>query len=251
MGGRILLVEENGDLCDLLVMLLEGQEHEVRATSSGEEGILLAARERFDLAIVDLEAKDISGIGVAHVVQDLAPMPVILTSLDASTWKPHALEAGASAWLPKPFGTEDLSALVRSLLKSKEPGVFPGDVETLDEGDLARIRSMSDEELDELPFGLIRVDRKTDRIVGFNSYEQEASGYLAQTVIGLRLADVAPCMKVKAFAQRIDEAVRDPGGDHVLRYVFPRRAAESVVSVRLFYDVPEDRLWVFISKRSE
>lgn len=249
MDGRVLLVEESFDLMDVIAVLLRQEGCEVRATSRGTDAIMYAAKEAFDLAIVDLEVREIGGLGVAHVVQDLAGVPVIVTSADPATWESRSLRLGAAAWLPKPFGLDDLFSLVRTMMAARVEDPLPGRVEDLSREDLEQIRSMSDAELDALPFGLIKVG-PGDVITSFNAYEAEASGYLAATVIGRRLSDVAPCMKVKAFLEGIQEVKEDPSRSRVLRFVFPRRRATSLVTVRLYYEEVEDQLWVFISSRS-
>lgn len=249
MADDVLVLEDDPELADLLQGVLEDAGYGVSVTPSGKDALLRFARNPFDLVVADLQVHDLSGLGVWHVIHDLAQAPVVAMSASRSPWQDQAFQAGATACLPKPFGADTLLSLTRSLLpQADHRDSFPADVRELPEEDLERIRSMSDEELDALPFGLIQVD-ENGIIRGYNAYEARAAGLAAESVIGLPFADVAPCTTVKEFASRIDEAAQDPGRSVVLRFRFPRRTATSIVSIRLFKDPESGLLWIFVSQR--
>lgn len=247
--SRVLLLEDDPDLAEAVEMLLEGDGYEVVITPDGAEALVLAAQQRFDVAIADLQVETLSGAAVWRVLGDLAPIPVIAMSASSTSWQEDAFRVGVSACLPKPFDADALVALVRSVvLGARSHPAGPGDVASLSDDDLQRLRAMSEEEKDRLPYGLIRVDDE-GIIVGFNDYEAEASGFARDDVIGRPFSEVAPCVKVKKLADALDAAIEKPLEPHVVRFRFPRRGAVALVTVRAFYDEAHGQLWVFVSQR--
>lgn len=248
-GSKALLLEDDPDLADAITHVLEAEGCEVEATPSGREAILLGAREHFDVVLADLQVEELSGRAAWQVLGDLAASPVVAMSASREPWEQDAFRAGVSACLPKPFDADGLASLVRALvLRGEVHDGIPGDVEELSDEDLARLRAMEEDELDRLPFGLMRVDDE-GRIIGFNAYEASASGLAPGAVLGRKLSDIAPCTKVKRFAETLGDVRGRPGHSRVLRFRFPRRRAEALVSVRAFYDEDTASLWLFISKR--
>lgn len=248
--SRVLVLEDDAELAEAMALLLESEGWLAVTTPSGTDAVLLAARERFNLAIVDLQVKSLSGQAVWQVLGDLTGVPVVAMSADAGPWQQDAFRAGVAACLPKPFDVDTLVSMITSVAKSTMThSAGPGDVEQLSEEDIDRLRAMSEEELDALPFGLIRLDRE-GVISGFNAYESDASGYARNDVIGRPFQEVAPCSKVKEFADGLELAVQHPGVPRVLRFRFPRRAAVALVSVRAFFDEGRGQLWLFVSQRS-
>jgi photoactive yellow protein len=249
--GHVLLLEDAPELAKALALFLAAEGHSVTVTESGVEALLLVARERFDVVVADLQVHDLSGRGVWHGVKDLSAVPVIAMSAGESDWQQDALAAGASACLTKPFDIDDLLAIVHSLLRAPEgPRAVPADVEELSEEDLRRVRALSEEQLDALPFGLVRIDAD-GIVVGFNAFEERRSGRDAPSVLGRAFQDVAPCTRVEEFVATIDTIRQDPRLSPVLRFVFPHRGTTAIVSVRMFHDTPSGQLWLFVSKRPQ
>jgi photoactive yellow protein len=251
MGVRILIVEDDESVGAVLQDLLELEGYEVTLTASGLRGALLAARELFDIILLDVDIYDLSGMAVQRIVRDLGDTAVIVMSAESGNWQREAFRAGATACLPKPFGLAALLSLIRFLLSGERPP--PGginDIRALSAEDLRRIQRMSPAELDALPFGLIRVDAR-GIVTAYNAYESEAMGYSPAVVLGMKFSDLAPCMAVKDFVSACEEGYRVGRLDRVLRFIFPHGPARSVVSVRLYYDDRTAQLWIFVSRRRE
>ena len=71
--------------------------------------------------------------------------------------------------------------------------------EVFDAPDIARLREMSERELDGMPFGVIKLDRD-GKILAFNTAESELSGFAPADVIGRNFfQDVAPCTRTRKF----------------------------------------------------
>lgn len=233
----------------MLGALLGEQGLEVTSTPSGLEGVLLAARERFDLAILDIDVHELSGLGVARAITDFCCLPLIVMSGREGSWRREALGAGASACLVKPFDPRTLGAVVAATLAVDAPAApWPGDVRSLSSEDLERLASLPPDALDALPFGAIRVDGE-GRIASFNAYEQRMAGRPPGSALGKRFSDIAPCTQVREFLGPVEVGRARGDLDRVLRFVFPRRGALCVVSVRLYLDPPSGQLWLFVSQR--
>jgi photoactive yellow protein len=248
VGAAILLVEENADVADALAELLADEGYRVRRVADGVEAAVAAAREKFDVAIVDLEVPHLGGIGVERAIGDLDGVAIVAVSAQSTPWKRAAFDAGASACLAKPFSFESMASVLRAIVRSSRPdgAGLHGDVRELDAEDLARVASMGRDELDALPFGIIRVD--PDGVVReFNAYEQEGSTFARDAVLGRRFADIAPCTLVQEFTDAVDRCRDGTERDRVLRFVFPHRDAHVAVTVRIFCD-DAGQLWIFVSR---
>lgn len=246
---RALVVEDDQDLRELLSEGLELEGYEVDATANGREAIVLAGQRPFDIIFLDLDLEELSGTAVLRVVRDLGYWPLVVLSGRSGDWQRELLDAGATACMPKPYVFRDLFDLSAQILRtgeSTESG-WPTEVQRLAPEDIDAVGRLSDEEIDRLPFGAICLDR-AGRITRFNSYEQAASRYRPEEILGRRFEEVAPCTRVKEFAGRVDAGLQGQPLDEVLRFVFPRFGSQCVVSVRLFRDEPRDQLWIFVSK---
>lgn len=247
MAKSILLVEDNPDLGPALDSLLQIEGYSTATTPSGAEALSLAARSPFDFILLDVRLEELSGPAVQRVLSDLSVSAhVIVMSGGLGPWEADAFRAGATACLRKPFGADALLELLRSLAEPP-PARWPKDVRQLTGEDLQAISRMSREGIDALPFGAIRLDRE-GRIDRFNTFESRAARLFAPSVLKLRFSEVAPCSTVKRFVEKVERGYQDRQLDEVLRFVFPRFGARAVVSIRLFYDAPRDRLWIFVSQ---
>jgi photoactive yellow protein len=117
-------------------------------------------------------------------------------------------------------------------------------MDTLQE--LESIDRMSPEELDELPFGAIRLDRN-GTILKYNMTESKLTGRDPKRVIGRNFfTDVAPCTNVQSFAGRFREGVAKGDMHVIFPYRFDFEMAPRDVTVTLFYSQQTDTAWVFV-----
>lgn len=112
--------------------------------------------------------------------------------------------------------------------------------------DLQSIESMSEAQLDELPFGAIHLD-KDGKVLSYNRTESQLTGRDPKRVIGRNFfTEVAPCTNVQSFAGRFREGVARKDLHAIFPYRFDFEMAPRDVSVTLFYSRQTDSAWVFV-----
>jgi len=121
---HILVVDDNPDNVDLLTQYLSGLGYEVISAYDGEEALLIVAREKIDLILLDVMMPKISGYDVCRKLKEtdrstFIPI-VIVTVRDDTQSKLEGFAAGADDYITKPFDIEELSARVKSLLRVKD-----------------------------------------------------------------------------------------------------------------------------------
>lgn len=120
---RILLVEDEANLRELVKARLEANGYEVATVADGFNAIVQARRLRPDLIILDLMIPNIDGYAVCRVLKstpELSSIPIIMftarTSLDDMR---RGKEMGADAYLTKPFRPEEMLDKIQELLGQK------------------------------------------------------------------------------------------------------------------------------------
>ena len=118
---RALVVEDDPHVRDVIVRALETGGYAVIAAGSGAEGDARAADGGFDLAVVDWNLPDLSGIEVVRRLREAKDdTPVLMvTARDAVDDRVTGLDSGADDYLVKPFHVEELLARVRSIVRRK------------------------------------------------------------------------------------------------------------------------------------
>ena len=137
-AGKLLLVEDDPALAELLEYRFANEGYDVRATSDGDEALLLAAEDVPDLVILDWMIEGTSGIEVCRRLRrdkSTAHVPIImLTAREAEDDRIRGLETGADDYLTKPFSPRELLARVAAVMRRIRP-VLAG--ESIEVGDLA------------------------------------------------------------------------------------------------------------------
>jgi DNA-binding response OmpR family regulator len=118
--ARLLLIDDDELLRELLAMRLEVEGHEVVAVDHGAAGIEALQRERFNLVVLDLMMPVMDGVRFMRVMNsELAPPPVIvLSAAGHRDLERDMLAAGAGAVLRKPVNMEQLVARIGALAGS-------------------------------------------------------------------------------------------------------------------------------------
>ena len=117
-GRKVLIVDDEPDLATTCARLLRRMGHVPLITLSGQEAVELIEREHPDLILTDLRLPAVDGLAVLrHAQRGARKIPVILfTAYTSEASRRQALEAGASAYLPKPFSAAALGAAVEQAL---------------------------------------------------------------------------------------------------------------------------------------
>jgi len=114
---KILVVDDNADIRELLEILLTSEGYAVTLASSGEQALQLLSPE-LDLVILDIMMPGISGIRVCEAIRKQSNVPVLfLTAKGQDEDISLGLRVGADDYLPKPFSHAQLTARVKSLLR--------------------------------------------------------------------------------------------------------------------------------------
>mgnify|MGYP001573071446 CR=1 FL=1 len=125
--ARILLVEDDQSLVELLTWNLEREDFEVEHTADGEEALLLARESPPDLVLLDWMIEGLSGIEVCRRLRripDTANVPIImLTARGEEEDRVRGLETGADDYVTKPFSPRELVARVQAVLRRVRPAL--------------------------------------------------------------------------------------------------------------------------------
>ena len=116
---RVLSVEDNPQVAEIIKLTLEESGIETVA-ATGEESLLLASSQEFDLILLDIRLPGISGIEVCKRLKQHAKTkdtPVVFVTGEGSVKARDAAECGAVDVLYKPFGGEELVTIVRRHLR--------------------------------------------------------------------------------------------------------------------------------------
>ena len=115
---KILLVEDDAEICSMLKTYLERENFEVAAACDGRQAVRMFSEERFDLVLLDLMIPKISGMDVLQKIRSQSVVPVIILSAKASeTDKTLGLGLGADDYITKPFSLAEVLARVRAALR--------------------------------------------------------------------------------------------------------------------------------------
>ena len=121
-GTRILIVEDDESIAELVELELEHRNFSVRCAYDGLSGLEEAERFRPEVVVLDIMLPRMDGVGVLNSLRKAGNrVPVImLTARDAILDKVHSLNRGADDYLTKPFDIEELTARIQALLRRVE-----------------------------------------------------------------------------------------------------------------------------------
>ena len=187
---RVLIVEDMPKMSALLQRAFREDGYAVDVQASGSEAVWMASECDFDAVILDLGLPDIDGFEVCRQLRERGRwMPILmLTAREAVHDLVRGLDSGADDYVTKPFGTEELLARLRSVLRrgeqdGAEPIVSVGDLEIDLAGRSVR-RDGSGVHLTPIEFDLLRVlATHRGKLVTHNQLLQEVwgPGYEAET----------------------------------------------------------------------
>lgn len=119
--SRVLVVEDEAHIRELIQLHLGLEGLEIEAVADGQEALVRASSQSFDLIILDLMLPGVDGISICRAVRREGPnqdVPILmLTARREESDKVLGLESGADDYLAKPFGIRELVARTRALLR--------------------------------------------------------------------------------------------------------------------------------------
>jgi DNA-binding response OmpR family regulator len=136
--SKILIVEDDLDVADMLNAYFRVQGYEVFTVNWGEDGVRAASTARPDLLILDIRLPDIDGYEVARRIRSdrkTSTIPIIfLTEKRDRADRLHGLELGADDYITKPFDVQELRLRVRNALRRASQDSLTNPVTGLPEG---------------------------------------------------------------------------------------------------------------------
>jgi two-component system response regulator MprA len=121
-GGRVLVVEDDADIADVLRRSLRNEGYEVRTSADGVEALDVAAGFFPDLVVLDLGLPRLDGVEVCRHLRREGDVPILMLTARAETEdRVTGLDSGADDYLVKPFERQELLARIRALLRRRPP----------------------------------------------------------------------------------------------------------------------------------
>ena len=123
MGKKILVVDDEKPIADILKFNLEKEGFEIVMAHDGDEAIEKANEEQPDMVLLDIMLPGKDGLEVCREIRKSSEMPIImLTAKDSEIDKVLGLELGADDYVTKPFSTRELLARVKANLRRHQQG---------------------------------------------------------------------------------------------------------------------------------
>ncbi len=120
--GRVLVVEDDASIADVLRRTLRQEGHEVRSASDGVEALEIAKDFSPDLVVLDLGLPKLDGVEVLKRLRASSDVPIlILTARTETDDRVEGLDSGADDYLVKPFERKELLARLRALMRRRPP----------------------------------------------------------------------------------------------------------------------------------
>ena len=124
---KILIIEDDANICSFVQTLLCANGYQTLTQSTCAMGLSVFSSHNPDLVILDLGLPDRDGLEFITAVREKAATPIIvLSARTAEQDKVEALDSGANDYITKPFGTAELTARVRAVLRSNRHGSAAG-----------------------------------------------------------------------------------------------------------------------------
>lgn len=124
---KILIIEDETNIRRFVKALLEANEYQVLQADSVESGFMMFTSYLPDLIILDLGLPDLDGTEFLKKIRETSLVPIMVLSARTSEMdKVEALDMGANDYVTKPFGSAELLARIRSILRSNRRGAEEG-----------------------------------------------------------------------------------------------------------------------------
>lgn len=117
-GARVLVVDDERHIRRSLQVSLESRGYAVETAETGEQALMVLTNRLPDIAVVDLVMPGMDGVELTRRLRQRSTLPIIvLSAIGEERRKVEVLEIGADDYVTKPFGTDELLARIRALLR--------------------------------------------------------------------------------------------------------------------------------------
>ena len=121
MSQKILLVDDDPGVLDVVAFMLRREGFEVDEERDGKDALDRARGDHYDIVILDVMLPGLSGTDVCRALRAESDVPIVmLTARDAEIDRVLGLELGADDYVTKPFSTAELLSRVRAILRRRE-----------------------------------------------------------------------------------------------------------------------------------
>ena len=124
MSKKILVIEDEKDIQELLQLYLKREGYDVRIAKEGETGLRKASQERYDLILLDLMLPQVDGLEICRSLRSrpqTADIPIIMiTAKVEESDRIVGLEMGADDYITKPFSPREVVARVKAIFRRLE-----------------------------------------------------------------------------------------------------------------------------------
>lgn len=115
---KILVVDDDTNICELLRLYLEKEGYDVICAFDGQEALLKLSTENLSLVLLDIMLPKLDGWQVCREIRKTSQVPIIMLTAKSETFdKVLGLELGADDYISKPFDTKEVMARVKAVLR--------------------------------------------------------------------------------------------------------------------------------------
>lgn len=183
---RILIVDDDVELCRLLIERLSTEGFVIEAVHDGQHGLERALSREHALVILDLMLPGMSGLDVLRRVRAQSSVPLlILTARGEDVERILGLEIGADDYLPKPFNPRELIARIRAILRRSNASTVTA--KSLAAGDIRLDPTAREAWINESPLDLTSVEFTLLETLMLDAGRVVTREHLTETVLGRRL----------------------------------------------------------------
>lgn len=210
MAHRVLLVDDDARLQELLAAYLSQNGFDVTGAADGRKGLAALEASSFDIVLLDVMMPGLDGIEVCRRIRATSRIPIVmLTAKGDETDRVVGLELGADDYVAKPFSPRELLARLRALLRRAQP---TPETQALTIGDLAidvdgRVVTLAGRQVDltGIEFDiLVTLAKRAGRVVARDGILSAAGR--DDVTVGERTVDV----HVSHLRQKLGDAPRSP-----------------------------------------
>ena len=122
--GRILIIEDEKSMREVLRILLEEEGYEITAASNGVEGMEYLGGDIFDLVVTDIKMPKADGFEVLKKVKELSPstLVIMITAFGSTESTIEAMKLGAYDYIHKPFKIDEIRLIIQKAFERKNLG---------------------------------------------------------------------------------------------------------------------------------
>ena len=131
MNQKILVIDDDQNICEVIRLYLEKEGYEVRLAHDGQAGVAIFKEYSPDLVLLDIMLPGKDGFAVCRELREISPKPVIMITAKTDKFDTVlGLEMGADDYVTKPFDAKELLARVKAVLR-RYAGSAPQNEEVL------------------------------------------------------------------------------------------------------------------------